>query len=69
MIINDSGYIDFTDKYQYSTDTLTFGTYHPEADTFSIKFRAEYLGNTIAQVPAEQNFLYKVYEEMVIGGG
>ena len=33
MFINDSGFVDFVDKYQFSTDTLTFGTYHSEGDT------------------------------------
>jgi hypothetical protein len=69
MIINDSGFTDFVDKYQYSTDTLTFGTYHPEADTFSIKFRAEYKGEEIRPVPSEFNFLYKVYDDMVVDKG
>ena len=69
MFINDSGYVDFVDKYQYSTDTLTFATYHPEMDTFSINFRAEYIGNTIKPVLAKYNFLYKVYEDMVLEKG
>ena len=69
MFINDSGFVDFVDKYQYSTDTLTFGTYHPEPDTFSIKFRAEYMGGEIKPVSVRDNFLYRIYEDMVVKQG
>jgi hypothetical protein len=52
-IINDSGRVDFMDKYQYGTYSLTFGTYHIKADSFDIKFKASYGDNPTLDVPRE----------------
>jgi hypothetical protein len=68
-IISDSGRIDFRDKYQYGTDTLTFGTYHILADSFEIKYRASYGDNPTLDVPRDKNFLYKIYENLVVKKG
>jgi len=65
-VISDSGEVDFLDKYQYGTDTLTFGTYHAEVDSFSIKFRASHAGHLFYDVPREENFLYKVYHDLIV---
>jgi len=68
-IISDSGDVDFLDKYQQGTDTLTFGRYYTEQDSFAIKYRASYQGRLFFDVPREQNFLYKVYEDLVVKRG
>jgi hypothetical protein len=68
-IISDSGYVDFADKYEHGTDTLTFGTYYFESDSFAIKFRASYAGHIFYDVPREENFLYKVYQDLVAKKG
>jgi hypothetical protein len=68
-LISKSGYVDFVDKYQHGTDTLTFGTYHFDTDSFTIKFRASYAGHLFYDVPREENFLYKVYQDLVVKKG
>ncbi|MEE9463781.1 MAG: hypothetical protein V3V53_18235 [Bacteroidales bacterium] len=68
-IISDSGHVSFRDKYQYGTDTLTFGTYFLESDSFVIKYRASYGEEFSFNVPREQNFLYKIYQNLVVRKG
>ena len=68
-IISDSGRVSFRDKYQYGTDTLTFGTYYLESDSFVIKYRASYGKEFSFDVPSEQNFLYKIYQNLVVRKG
>ena len=68
-IISESGRVDFIDKYERGTDTLTFGTYYFENDSFSIKYRASYQEGWTLEVPREQNFLYKIYEDLVVKKG
>jgi len=65
-IISDSGRVDFLDKYQRGTDTLTFGNYYGEIDSFVIKYRASYGDNPTLDVPRENNFMYKLYENLVV---
>jgi hypothetical protein len=68
-IISESGDVDFLDKYHRGTDTLTFGRYYTLQDSFAIKYRASYQGRLFFDVPREQNFLYKVYEDLVVKRG
>ncbi len=68
-IVSDNGHVDFADKYEHGTDTLTFGTYYFESDSFAIKFRASYAGHLFYDVPKEENFLYRVYQDLVVKKG
>lgn len=68
-IISGDGTVDFADKYEHGTDTLTFGTYHSDSDSFAIKFRASYAGHLFYDVPREENFMYKVYQDLVVKKG
>jgi hypothetical protein len=68
-VLSDDGAVDFADKYAQGTDTLTFGTYHFDPDSFAIKFRASYAGHLFYDVPREENFLYKVYKDLVVKKG
>lgn len=68
-IIHDSEGVEFVDKYQYATDTLTFGAYHLEKDSLTAVYRAAYNRNVIKDLPREENFLYQVYEDFVIKRG
>lgn len=69
MYYTPEGLVEFEDKWNRRTDTLTFGTYHLDEDTFSIKYRAVILPEKVVQVPREQNFLYKVYEDLHVKKG
>ncbi|MCK4854954.1 MAG: alpha/beta hydrolase [Bacteroidales bacterium] len=68
-IISDSGHVSFQDKFQYGTYSLTFGTYHIKADSFDIKFKASYGDNPTLDVPRDKNFMYKIYENLVVKKG
>ena len=68
-IIAENGRVDFLDQYEHGTDTLTFGTYYLENDSFSMKYRASYAGQLFFDVPREENFMYKIYEDLVVRKG
>lgn len=68
-IQTDSGWVRFADKHQYGTDTLTFATYYFNNDSFAIKFRVNHGNQFILDVPKEKNFLYKIYENLVVNKG
>jgi len=68
-IISDSGYVSFEDKYERGTFSLTFGNYYPEPDSFAIKYKASYGDNPTLDVPRDKNFMYKLYENLVVKKG
>ena len=68
-IISENGHVSFEDKYQHGTFSLTFGNYYPVVDSFAIKYKASYGDNPSLDVPKDNNFLYKIYEDLVVKKG
>jgi len=68
-IISDNGGLNFEDKYQHGTFSLTFGNYYPDVDSFAIRYKASYGDNPTLDVPRDKNFMYKLYENLVVEKG
>lgn len=68
-IISESGQVGFEDKYKHGTYSLTFGNYYLDRDSFVIKYKASYGDNPALDVPRDENFMYKLYENLVVKKG
>ena len=68
-IISESGQVGFEDKYKHGTYSLTFGNYYLDRDSFVIKYKASYGDNPALEVPRNENFMYKIYENLVVKKG